>query len=152
MPNALILVGIPTSGKTTFAIRAAGGYSLYSIISRDNLRIEIFGGKYKQNHHEELRITKAYDELLKLNIDHKLSMILDNTHCRDSYIIPVLTTLVAAGYDVRIKFFDIPLWKAYYRNFMRGIRTGKWIPRKVIKAMKKNYDKIDKTKYANYVY
>jgi len=40
---------------------------------------------------------------------------------------------------VEIKRFDIPLWKAHYRNIMRYLKTGKWIPIKVMNSMYKNY-------------
>ena len=148
MPNAIILVGIPTSGKSTFC----KGQDHYQVLSRDNIRYYLFGEKYKQNHQDELEVTARYDDVFGTWTRLGYNIILDNCHCRESYIIQALKNLEAAGYTVRIRFFDIPLWKAFYRNIKRRISTGKWIPWDVIKNMKANYDKIDKSKYLNYLY
>lgn len=149
MPNAIILVGIPTSGKSTWASKTPMNQH---IICRDEIRYHLFGKKYKQNPKDEYEVTRVFDYQLNQYVLNGKNIILDNCHCRKSYIILALRNLEAAGYTVRIKFFDIPLWKAFYRNVKRKIFTGKWIPWNVIKNMKANYDKIDKSKYSNYLY
>lgn len=41
-------------------------------------------------------------------------------------------------------WFDISLWKAYYRNIVRYLVSGKWIPLKVLNSMFVNYNKLKK--------
>jgi len=50
-----------------------------------------------------------------------------------------------------VKFIDVPLWKAYARNIWRNFKAGKWIPFNIIKAMYRNYNKINKDKYKHLI-
>lgn len=148
-PTVTILVGIPTSGKSTWAIKQR--INLYTrIISRDELRLMKFGKNYKHTKQGEDIINTLHNETVDRFILLKRDIILDNAHCREVYIKDTLKRFENTNYTIRIKFFDIPLWKAYYRNIKRKITTGKWIPIKVIQRMKENYDKINKKDYAKY--
>ena len=67
--------------------------------------------------------------------------IIDNTNCKNSYIQKIINSLNPNYiWDVEIKKFDVPLWKAYYRNIIRYMKTGKFIPLQTIKNFKKNYE------------
>lgn len=158
MANVIILCGIPTSGKSTWATKLTKNapydrddFRSYYILSRDQLRIDIYGKNYKPTQEKEKFITGRFNSLLDKLIQYKRPIILDNTHCKESYLKEALKRFAGTGYIVRIKFFDIPLWKAYYRNIKRYLMTGKWIPVKVIKQMKANYDKINKKTYEHLV-
>jgi predicted kinase len=159
MPILIILCGIPTSGKSTWAKKYAkksyfpgDDFRNFRILSRDEIRMDMYG-KYKKvpfTRTSESIVTHTQQEYLRKYMENKFNIIIDNTHVKEEYIKELLNIFGGKGYMIKIKFFDIPLWKAYYRNVKRRILTGKNIPIKVLKNMKKSYDKINQKAYANY--
>lgn len=145
MKEIIILCGIPTSGKSTFALYQQKIQG-HIILSRDNIRDKFFGKNYVYSKQNEEEVTKIFNMWYNKYVKEGRSIILDNCHTKEVYLDNWLKQ-VPEGYTMRIVFFDIPLWKAYYRNIVRWILTGKHIPVKVIKDMKKSYDKINRKKY-----
>ena len=147
MPKVTILVGIPCSGKTTFCKK----FPNKDVISRDAIRLVFFDKNYIYTDANEKKVTRIFKELFASSVKEKKDIILDNTHCKEKYINECLD-MVPEGWEEEIIFFDIPLWKAYFRNVIRYVWKGKWIPFDIIKAMKWNYDKINRKKYEYLVY
>lgn len=150
MKTIQILVGIPCSGKSTYASIINNTFHLNTyIISRDKTREAFFGKRYKQNNKQEIFISKQNTKALVFYLMRGDNVILDNTHCKEKYIDEIINKY---GKDnkIEIKFFDIPLWKAHYRNIIRYFKTGKWIPIKIMNNMYKNYKQINRKKYAKY--
>lgn len=133
----IVLCGIPTSGKSTWAAMYARFNSGYHIVSRDQIRLNLGGKNYKQTNFNERTVTRLFNTAVKLHLIKGHNVILDNCHCKDKYIQEIIKKYPHD--DVAIKFFDMPLWKALYRNFIRGIAINKWIPVKVLRTMHKNY-------------
>lgn len=155
--TVIITVGIPTSGKSTWAKNyqqmqyyPGDDFRSFRIVSRDNLRESIYGKDYKPSSDKEKYITQVFNKMIDDCIRAKKPMILDNTHCKEAYLKEALKRFEGTDYSVKIKFFDLPLWRAFIRNHKRRWETGKFIPWSVIKAMKKNYDKINQKNYERY--
>jgi predicted kinase len=149
IPKLVIMCGIPTAGKSTFTkkvLEPAG----FKVVSRDRIRLKLFGKNYKHTKENEQLVTAEFDSQLTEHILFKRDIVLDNTHGRDAYIKAALLRFNKTNYEIHIKFFDIPLWKAYIRNVKRYLETGVWIPTKVLKQFYKNYKKIDKRDYEQY--
>lgn len=145
--DLIILCGIPNSGKSTLAEKAKK-YMGYHIISRDQIRIDLSGGKYVFDPKMENEVTRVFLFWFKEYVKNGYNIILDNCHTKEAYIDEYIKRK-PDDYKIEVVFFDIPLWKAYYRNVKRWILTGKFIPFSVIKNMWINYNKIDKSKYEN---
>lgn len=77
------------------------------------------------------------------------TIILDNTHCKEGYLDKIITDY-SKNNTIKVMFFDVSLLKAHYRNIIRVLSTGKWIPFKVINIMYKNFNKIKREKYGKY--
>ncbi len=141
MRKCYILSGIPCSGKSSWVKDNLKidyhGYKC-DIISCDKIREELFGKNYKYTKNNEERVWDVFYYKITLQTH---SFIIDNTNCKQKYINKIKSCLIGE-WDIEIKRFDIPLWKAYYRNILRYLFTGKWIPFKIIKNMKKNYDSL----------
>jgi len=154
-PTIFILSGIPLSGKSTWAKKYCN-YSWHKIkiISRDQIRMEVFKLKkysnYKFTKNNEQFVTVIFDIELEKSISKQYDIILDNTHCKEAYIDSVIKKFEKTNYEIKVLFFDISLTKTFIRNIFRYIKSGKYIPWKVIKEMKKNYQKINKNKYNEY--
>ena len=154
MPTVIIFVGTPTCGKTTFANKLVKRG--YTSVSRDAIRDLLFGTNYKQNPLDEKKVNRQQTYQIDCLIAQNKDVVLDNCHCSHKYIDEAIKPFKEAGYDIKIKFFDlIPLWKVIYRNIKRYVQTGhnfKFIPYKIIKRFRENYKKIDKSKYKEYDY
>lgn len=151
-----ILSGIPNSGKSTYAKMLEGVF----IISRDDIRENYFSKPYKYTNDNEKYTTIVFNTLLNscLNDDKTHLIILDNTFCKEKYIDEIIckyhekfSSDSQEKVIVKIKFFETSLIKAHIRNVGRYIKTGKWIPIKIMNSMYKNYNNIDKNKYKKYI-
>jgi predicted kinase len=148
MPEIIILSGIPCSGKSTFRKRFEG--KSHAILCRDDVRNSLYESNYKYSRDNENKVTKIINSDFDTLIRFKCNIIIDNTHCKDAYILEWLRR-IPKNYIVKIKFFDISLYWAHIRNVLRWIKCRKWIPIKVMNDMYKNYQKLDKKKYALYM-
>lgn len=144
-PEIIVLSGIPNSGKSTW-VRTQQEVDLYEVVSRDTIREIYFPAPYIYSKQNEEEVTRIFNSYLNRYVRWGRNIILDNTFCKESYINSFIKSK-PERYTLRVVFFDCPLWKAYIRNVLRWIKTGKFIPFKVIQQMKINYDKIDKKKY-----
>lgn len=132
--KVIILSGIPCSGKSTWARKQN-----LPILSCDTIRDEIKEGKkyFFNRVNEDITWSLFYLYVSEMDTD----FIIDNTNCKNSYIQKIINSLNPNYiWDVEIKKFDVPLWKAYYRNIIRYMKTGKFIPLQTIKNFKKNYE------------
>lgn len=156
MNTVIITCGIPTSGKSTWANKMTllntyqDDFRRYRIVSRDDIRMRLYGPSYRPSGEKEKYITQVFNEVLNNYIAAKFNIILDNTHCKEAYLKEALKRFDGTNYSVKVKFFDLPLWRAFLRNWKRRLQTGKYIPWNVIKSMKTNYDKINQRHYDRY--
>ena len=132
IPTVIITVGIPCSGKSTWVEKNKNNFF---VISRDQIRANMFGKKYKQNKQSENLVTRRFNNMLSYRMELQENIILDNTHCKEAYLKAAIQMFHNTKYVVIVKFFDISLHKAYVRNIRRWFKTRKWIPFKVIKNM-----------------
>lgn len=155
---AVILSGPPLSGKSTWAKKNKSfDYKNFTkVISRDDVRMKVFCltnyNDYLFTSDNEAKVTRFYWSGVDEAAVRKWNICFDNTFCKESYIIDHCAKMFSYGYEVKIVWFDVPLWKLYLRNYIRRIQTGKWIPLKVIRDMKKNHQKINRKKYEHMVY
>lgn len=158
MPLALILVGIPNSGKSTYAKKLIKTFSHkpFRIVSRDAIRMVAFNlsryNDYKFTRENELRVTKIHQHILDDYTKTKQNIIIDNTNCKEGYIDEYVTYFERKGYIIKIKYFDVSLAKAQVRNIKRGLFNRKYIPYSVLVQMKTNYDNLNRSKYKEYEY
>lgn len=120
-----IYIGIPCSGKSTEAEKQG-----LPVLSCDKLRKEISSER------------KVWEKFYQLVSQQTTSFIVDNTNVKAKYINEIRRHL-KPEFDVEYVVFDIPLWKAHYRNIIRYISTGKWITLSSMNAMHDNFSRLD---------
>lgn len=159
----IILCGIPCSGKSTWvkknidAIQDKYGKPVV-VISRDTIRESTFDmKKYRYDDKGEKLVTEKFYKQLSHAINLKDAVvIIDNTHVKpariDIYFKMFKAMIDNGAIKMYVKFFDIPLWKAKLRNFIRDWKTGKHIPAPVMEGMYANYKRLDKAKYLKHDY
>ena len=144
MASCYILIGPPCSGKSTRAKELQNilthwyGIKLITL-SCDAIREELFGINYKFSSTKERMVWNAFYMRLDAYSKNNYHIIIDNTNCKIEYL-KKIKKIIPSTYHFECIFFDIPLWKLYFRNYTRWFQTGKWIPFKVINNMKKNFD------------
>lgn len=135
-----IMVGIPCSGKSTW-IKERIPY--WTKISRDDIREDMADGKYVFDPMLEHRVSGEFNRQLDQAFESGKHIVIDNTNVRISYIINLRLHAEANGYTVVCIRMDIPFWKAMWRNIVRRIKTGKWIPYSAMLRMQNNFKRLD---------
>lgn len=127
-PTAIICVGAPGCGKSTWAERILNRYNLegkperFMELNRDNIR---FRGKpkdwskYTFNGYNEGKVTKKFEQRMHNAIEQGLDIICSDTNINIVHRTRLIQTLQDAGYDVSIKHFLVDLDDLYFRNHNR---------------------------------
>lgn len=144
IPELIILVGPPGSGKSTWASEIVSKHNDFVKVGRDDLRKQ-FKNSYVVGEDIEILISKAQDELIQTLLENKYSVVVDNTHCKIKYI-KELVTKYAPISSVSVKYIgsDVNLKELLKRN---ETRTKK-VPVDVIERMYKNFNTVVKSKAA----
>lgn len=124
-PQAILTVGISSSGKTTWAEKFVSENPSWVNINRDDVRFTLFSdgvrdwGKYKFSKGNENRVTevcnqKIYDAAAELK-----DIIVSDTNLNSNTRNRLVNMLSDLGYDVSFKVFDISFEQACKRNNQR---------------------------------
>lgn len=135
----ILLVGAPCSGKSTWAKKMCKN-PCYFRINRDLLRL-MFKGKYVVNQDVEELITNLRAYLLRESSIQGRVVILDETSCNLKRVKAFINTYSVA-FNIEYKFFPISPFRQYVRNIVRAIKTGIFIPHKVLEKMNKGYKEV----------
>jgi predicted kinase len=137
--KAILTIGIPCSGKSTWAEQ----YCRENIaveINRDNIRMEMFGleryNDYKMTKEKESYVSEVGKEKIELCAKTKQDIVISDTNLNKKYRNELIKKLESLGYDVEIKIFDIEYFDAIKRN---DKRKDKQIPRSVMYDMYRRY-------------
>ncbi len=124
-PRLTLLVGLPGSGKSTWAARQPG-----IVLSSDSLRALLSGDETNQAIHGAVFRTLRFllRERLRLGQSHT---ILDATNLLRKHRRPFLKIAAQYGAETEAVFFDVPLALALARNAARN----RVVPPEVIREM-----------------
>lgn len=138
--KAILTIGIPCSGKSTWAERYCNLMASAVEINRDKLRMEIFKleryNDYKMTKHNESLVTAEANELISKCAEQKYDIVISDTNLNKKYRNILIEKLESLGYDVEIKIFDIEYFDAIKRNEKR---KDKQVPRTVMYDMYRRF-------------
>lgn len=112
--HAIITVGIPGSGKTTWAEQQQN----YINLNLDDFREKISGNAADQNVNK--LAVEMRDAFLKRAIKKQQNIILSDTNINPFFRERLIDQLKTAGYSIELKVFDIALEEALKRNANRS--------------------------------
>jgi len=135
MPKCIILIGPPCSGKSSWVEDNPQQYHV--VVSCDNIRDTIGGKKYKHTRQNENKVWEVFYKTLDIACRCGVNVIIDNTNTKRMYINKIKERL--PDYEFEYVWFDQPFWKLRMRNWLRYLRTGKWIPMQILRNMHNNY-------------
>lgn len=128
-PKAVVMCGIPGSGKSTYAAKLAREHN-YVIVSGDDVSRELFGSDPSRKSWGPIwdRLAELIEENCHRNV------IIDGVHASRSYRAETLTLLESYGYrNIELIVIDCTLEKALRQNAQRDRNVEEW----VIRAMHK---------------
>jgi predicted kinase len=125
----LILIGIPASGKSTWAKDYVRRNPEWIRVSRDDFRLMLKTAQVCEPKIEDL-ITVLMFQVIRKSLMKKLNVIVDNTNLKVKYINQIIEEF---KYDADIDFraFDISLDKAIERDNNREMKVGEGVIRKM---------------------
>lgn len=118
MKELVICRGISASGKSTYAKAWATAAPRRVRVNRDDIRFQMYGVYHGGNIDENL-ITRIEDNMIATALKNDVSVIVDDTNIRHSYVKRLAEIGFANGAHVAIKPFYITLEEAKDRNSKR---------------------------------
>lgn len=123
--NIKILLGIPGSGKSSWARKYVAQNRNIMRISRDDMRHMLVEDIFTDGNDNLINNAKLL--LIKFGIDKDRNIILDDTHCYNDYLIFIIDYIrktaqeLNKNIEIEILDFDTPIDKCIERN---NNRTG----------------------------
>jgi len=130
--KVIISIGIPGSGKTTWALEFLRKNPDWVKVSRDDFRFMLRNSPVLDFKGESL-VTDLFYKAARRAILNGYNVILDNTHCKLSYINQAIEMLNDVA-DIDYRYFDVPLKTCIERDEAREKKVGQ----EVIKRMHKD--------------
>jgi len=122
--KVIILVGLPASGKTTYAKKLSKEPN-WKRVSKDDLRDMVDRGIYfKKN---EKHITAIQFSMIQYWIDQGFNVVIDNTHISKKffdYTVTVLQGMIDVDIEVK-SFLDVSLETLFERDENRESSVGR---------------------------
>lgn len=123
-----ILVGVPGSGKSTWALDFVKNNPGWVRVNRDAFREMIKGSKIDFT--AEKAVTEMQDAAILAALKAKKNVIVDNTHCKLSYLNHIIF-LVQYYADVEVKFFETEESECIRRDSLREQPVGEHVIKKM---------------------
>lgn len=146
MSTAIIMIGFPACGKTTFRENIRNKIKDFEIISFDDILEEI-ALKNKISYNETfLKYVEEANNILKMKINgvikNKRNVIFDQTNLTKKKRVSLIKRLRNAGYKKIVGvYFNVPLTVCKKRSLERAKITGKVIPDEVFEKMADIFEK-----------
>lgn len=129
-----VLIGIPASGKSTWADSFVRNNPDWIRVCRDDMR-KMLSAEYVVDFKTEDLISSMMDEMIIRALMHKKNVIIDNTNLRMKYI-KHFEELVQYHADIEYQVFDISLKEALLRNSLRDRKVPENVMEKMFKDFK----------------
>lgn len=133
MANLHLTRGVPASGKTTYAQFWVASGPRRVRVSRDDLRMELFGVYWGPDVDENI-ITKVQHSRIKTLLENDFDVVVDDTNLRAKTVKALLKVAQEAGAYVTHEDFPVTLEQAISRDETRSVQGGRTVGVEVIKG------------------
>lgn len=124
-----VLVGLPGSGKSTWALDWAQNNPDWIRVNRDDFRFMLKGLPFLDSK-AETAITKMMTDAIETAILAGYNVIVDNTHCRLKYINELVKRFGEMA-TIEFQYFDVSAEECIRRDSLRERRVGEEVIRKM---------------------
>jgi predicted kinase len=139
--EVLVLIGIPGSGKSTWAKDFVSNNSDWIRVNRDDFRDMLKTSQTCENKIEDM-ITGLVNDVISSSLSRKLNVIVDNTNLKVKYINSIIDTFKYSA-SINYRVFDISKDKAIERIITEIKKVGKLVINKMYKDYKILLDSFD---------
>lgn len=129
----IITVGLPASGKSTWAREVVQKDGTFVRVNKDDLRAMLHDGKWSAKREDQ--IIAMRDVMIKTAFQAKLNVIVDDTNLHPKHIQRITEIAKAHQAQVEIKRFDVDVDECVKRDAKRPNPVGE----KVIRDMYKKF-------------
>ncbi len=137
----LILIGIPASGKSTWAKDYVRRNPDWVRVNRDDFRLMLKDAQLCENKIEDM-ITSLVKDTIGKALSKRLNVLVDNTNLKQKYISDIAETFKYQA-DIDYRVFDISLEKAIERDNAREAKVGEGVIRRMHQSYKSLLDSFD---------
>ena len=137
----LILIGVPASGKSTWAKEYVRKHPNWVRVNRDDFRSMLKDAAMCENKIEDM-ITSLTFQVINSALMKRLNVIVDNTNLKRKYIDEIVERFKYQA-DIDYQVFDISLKKAIERDLSRDAKVGEGVIRKMYENYKTLVDSFD---------
>lgn len=142
-PQLLILVGVPGSGKSTFAKYFIRTEENWMRLCRDDFRMMHF--TYSNlSQQEEFLITDMLDASVDALLKKRCNVLIDATHCRAEYLNHYIEKFNCQA-DISFKVFEADARQIADRCEKRNKETGKYISASTQRNFLKDFEELKRT-------
>lgn len=136
-----LTVGLPASGKTTWARDKAKKDGNIRLVSRDDIRTTLYGRTlgYKHTKEKEEAVSKVALEIVNMCLAQGKNVIIHDTNLRFADREPWRVVAAKFGACFELEYFDVSIHKLLERNHSRGEKA---IPVSILWAMYERYKKL----------
>lgn len=137
----LILIGIPASGKSTWAAEYVRNNPNWVRVNRDDFRAMLKNSQICENKIEDM-ITALVIDTIERALMKNLNVLIDNTNLKAKYIDEFVQRFKYQA-DIDFRLFDISLQKAIERDALRDKKVGTGVIKKMYDSYKVLIDSFD---------
>lgn len=123
MKEAIFTIGVPASGKSTWAAALSDKGNKYIVITRDDIRFSIVGSKewssYSFNKQNEELVTAIQKDIIKNASNLNKNIIICDTNLNETYRNLLEQYCESLGYTIRHQVFHITFEEAIQRDSKR---------------------------------
>lgn len=128
LQTVLLTVGLPASGKSTYAKELVMTNKNWARVNRDDLRLMVFNGF---NRKKEKTIVKSEMELAELYLSKGLNVVVDDTNLNPKVRESWKTFCDEHGAKFEVKVFDTSLRECIRRDVLRQNSVGEDVIRQM---------------------
>lgn len=126
--KAILTIGIPASGKTTWAEEFVRKNGNWMNINRDDIRFSVYGlssrADYKFSREKEEVVTTIQQGMIISAAEHGKNVVISDTNLVHKYRVKAIRFLEQNGYEVGFKEFPISFEEALRRDVARANGVG----------------------------
>ena len=137
----LILIGIPASGKSTWAKEYVRKHENWVRVNRDDFRRMLKDAQQCEPKIEDM-ITTLTHATIETCLMKKQNVIIDNTNLKQRYIDEIINKFRYSA-DIEYQLFDISLQKAVERDNARDSKVGEGVIKKMYQDYKNLIESFD---------
>lgn len=127
-PTLIITRGLPGSGKTTWARRRQASDPTLVLVSRDELRATLHGGRYSPANEEQ--VVAVRDAVVVDSLDRGRDVIVHDTNLNPSHVRALQALARSRGAHFAVEdFTGVPLEVCIARDAARPARVGEGVIR-----------------------